>query len=214
MVVGEIRQNFGATKLMVVVVVAATVVVVMMEEEECLKRLKRHELIEEERKKLLIVEIKSLSGYLIITKPLPHGTWYLDLLLILILLIPASQSSTLQILELVSFGCPSGLSTMAHGLPSNDVLFASLFNAVKQLQADPLAITKDMLAHPKANMFLDRHIKFDPTGISVWSFYNLHAHFTFVGLRDAVVKYNDFIRVEGCLMNSNSQLEKLAFILQ
>ncbi|XP_028103969.1 uncharacterized protein LOC114303026 isoform X1 [Camellia sinensis] len=118
-------------------------------------------------------------------------------------------------------------------LPSNDVLFASLFNAVKQLQADPLAITEDMLAHPKANMFLDRvrsivcrlnddglihlysqrgicqvaakcfphlqHIEFDPTGIPVWSFYNLHAPSTFIGLRDTVVKYNDFIRVEGCL---------------
>lgn len=118
-------------------------------------------------------------------------------------------------------------------LPSNDVLFASLFNAVKQLQADPLAITEDMLAHPKATMFLDRvrsivcrlnddglihlysqrgicqvaakcfphlqHIEFDPTGIPVWSVYNLHAPFTFIGLRDTVVKYNDFIRVEGCL---------------
>ncbi|KAL7187714.1 hypothetical protein ACSBR1_037721 [Camellia fascicularis] len=117
-------------------------------------------------------------------------------------------------------------------LPSNDVLFASLFNAAKQLQADPLAITEDMLAHPKANMFLDRvrsivcrlnddglihlysqcricqvaakcfphlqHIEFDPTGIPVWSFYNLHAPSTFIGLRDTVVKYNDFIRVEGC----------------
>ncbi|KAL7166412.1 hypothetical protein ACSBR2_037148 [Camellia fascicularis] len=124
-------------------------------------------------------------------------------------------------------------------LPSNDVLFASLFNAAKQLQADPLAITEDMLAHPKANMFLDRvrsivcrlnddglihlysqcgicqvaakcfphlqHIEFDPTGILVWSFYNLHAPSTFIGLR--VVKYNDFIRVEGCLYGCTAKHE-------
>ncbi|KAL7187718.1 hypothetical protein ACSBR1_037725 [Camellia fascicularis] len=111
--------------------------------------------------------------------------------------------------------------------------FASLLNAVKQLQADPLAITEDTFDHPKANMFLARaksivrclnddglihlssqlgicqvaakcfphlqHIQFDPTGIPVWSFYNLHAPLTFIGLRDTVVKYNDFIRVEGCL---------------
>ncbi|CAL5440739.1 unnamed protein product [Camellia sinensis] len=111
--------------------------------------------------------------------------------------------------------------------------FASLFNAVKQLQADPLAITEDTFDHPKENMFLARaksivrclnddglihlssqlgicqvaakcfpnlqHIQFDPTGIPVWSFYNLHAPLTFIGLRDTVVKYNDFIRVEGCL---------------
>ncbi|KAI7986229.1 putative F-box protein [Camellia lanceoleosa] len=118
-------------------------------------------------------------------------------------------------------------------LPATDTSFAFLFNAVKQLQADPLAITEDTFAHPKANMFLARaksivrrlnddgvihlysqlgicqvaakcfphlqHVEFDPTGIPVWSFYNLHAPLTFIGLRDTVVKYNDFIRVEGCL---------------
>ncbi|KAL7167936.1 hypothetical protein ACSBR2_038383 [Camellia fascicularis] len=41
-------------------------------------------------------------------------------------------------------------------LPSNDASFAFLFNAVKQLQADPLAITKYTLAQPKANIFLAR----------------------------------------------------------
>ncbi|CAL5435656.1 unnamed protein product [Camellia sinensis] len=44
-----------------------------------------------------------------------------------------------------------------------------------------------------------QHVEFDPTGIPVWSFYNLHPPLTFIGLRDTVVKYNDFIRVEGCL---------------
>ncbi|KAI7988871.1 hypothetical protein LOK49_LG13G02326 [Camellia lanceoleosa] len=47
-------------------------------------------------------------------------------------------------------------SITSQDLPSNDPSFAFLFNAVKQLQVDPLAITEDTFDHPKANMFLAR----------------------------------------------------------
>ncbi|KAL7187695.1 hypothetical protein ACSBR1_037704 [Camellia fascicularis] len=126
-------------------------------------------------------------------------------------------------------------------LPSNDPSFAFLFNAVKQLQVDPLAVTEDTFDHLKANMFSARaksivrclnndglihlysqlgicqvaakcfphlqHVEFDPTRIPVWSFYNLHPPLTFIGLRDTVVKYNDFIRVEGCLYGFTTKRE-------
>ncbi|KAL7178687.1 hypothetical protein ACSBR1_042108 [Camellia fascicularis] len=86
--------------------------------------------------------------------------------------------------------------TGAH-LPTTDASFAFLFNAVKQLQADPLAITEDTFAHPKANMFLARaksivrHLNDD--GL--------------IHLCNIVVKYNDFIRVEGCLYGCTAKHE-------
>ncbi|KAL7160924.1 hypothetical protein ACSBR2_041550 [Camellia fascicularis] len=82
-------------------------------------------------------------------------------------------------------------------LPTTDASFAFLFNAVKQLQADPLAITEDTFAHPKANMFLARaksivrHLNDD--GL--------------IHLCNIVVKYNDFIRVEGCLYGCTAKHE-------